>query len=332
MATIPFQKPEKVIMLESSESFGIFEFRPLQQGYGVTIGNALRRVLLSSLEGYAVTSIRIEGVPHEFSTIPGVLEDVTDIVLNVKQIRLKGKIDDQTEEKVRFTITGKDEFKAGDMNNFLNSFQVLNTDLHICSMEPNVKLNIEMTINKGRGYVTVEENKLAHDSIIGVIPIDSIHTPIKNVMYRVENYRVEQKTDFEKLILEITTDASITPKEALKKASNVLIQHFVLFCDDKMTLTADDISLANEFDEDSLHTRQLLKARLLDMDLSVRAFNCLKAADIETLGELVSFQKSDLLKFRNFGKKSLVELEELVKSKGLDFGMNVTKYKLDFEK
>ena len=331
MLTIPFQKPEKVLMVESSDSFGVFEFRPLQQGYGVTIGNALRRVLLSSLEGFAVTSVRIEGVPHEFSTIPGVIEDVTDIILNIKQIRLKGKIMDQHDEKVRLVITGKDEFKAGDMNNFLNSFQVLNTDLHICSMEPNVKLEIEMTINKGRGYVTVEENKLIHNAI-GTIPIDSIHTPIKNVMYRVENYRVEQKTDFEKLIFEITTDASVTPKEALKKAANVLIQHFLLFSEDRMALSAEEISTSGEFDEDSLHVRQLLKARLSDMDLSVRALNCLKAADVETLGELVSFHKSDLLKFRNFGKKSLVELEELVLSRGLSFGMNITGYKIDLEK
>jgi len=333
MLTIPFQKPDKVLMLESTDSFGIFEFRPLQQGYGVTIGNALRRVLLSSLEGYAVTSVKIEGVPHEFSTIPGVLEDVTDIILNIKQIRLKGKIEDQTEEKVRFTITGKDEFKAGDMNNYLNSFQVLNTGLHICSMEPNVKLIIEMTINKGRGYVTIEENKLLHENdVIGVIPIDSIHTPIKNVMYRVENYRVEQKTDFEKLIFEITTDASVTPKEALKKAAAVLIQHFLLFSDEKISLIGGGIAFDDDFDENSLHTRQLLKLRLVDMDLSIRAFNCLKTADIETLGELVTYQKGDLLKFRNFGKKSLVELEELLHSKDLHFGMDITKYKLDLDK
>jgi len=332
MLTIPFQKPDKVLMVESTDSFGIFEFRPLQQGYGVTIGNALRRVLLSSLEGFAVTSVKIEGVPHEFATIPGVMEDVTDIVLNIKQIRLKGKIVDQHDEKVRFTITGQDEFKAGDMNNFLNSFQVLNTDLHICSMEPNVRLDIEMTINKGRGYVTVEENKLMHNAI-GTIAIDSIHTPIKNVMYRVENYRVEQKTDFEKLIFEITTDSSVTPKEALKKAANVLIQHFVLFSEDRMALSADEVTASGaEFDEDSLHVRQLLKTRLSDMNLSVRALNCLKAADVETLGELVSFHRNDLLKFRNFGKKSLVELEELVYLKGLDFGMNITKYKIDLEK
>jgi len=331
MFTIPFQKPEKVIMLESTDSFGVFEFRPLESNYGVTIGNSLRRVLLSALEGFAVTSVKIEGVPHEFASIPGVIEDVTDIILNIKQIRLKGKIADQHDETVRFTITGKSEFKAGDMNNFLNSFQVLNTGLHICSMEPSVRLDIEMTINKGRGYVTVEENKQMHDAI-GTIAIDSIHTPIKNVMYKVENYRVEQKTDFEKLILEITTDGSVTPKEALKKAANVLIQHFILFSDDKMSHSIDEISLAGEFDEESLHIRQMLKSKLVDMDLSVRALNCLKAAEVETLGELVSYTKSDLLKFRNFGKKSLVELEDFIKSRGLEFGMDLTMYKLDLDK
>jgi DNA-directed RNA polymerase subunit alpha len=331
MVTIPFQKPDKVLMIESTDSFGIFEFRPLQQGYGVTIGNALRRVLLSSLEGFAVTSIKIEGVPHEFSSIPGVIEDVTDIILNIKQVRLKSKIEDQASEKIRFTITGQDKFVAGDINKFLNSFQVLNTDLHICTMEPNVKLDIELTIDKGRGYVTVEENKMLHDGI-GVIAIDSIHTPIKNVMYRVENYRVEQKTDFEKLVFEITTDASVHPKEALKKAANVLIQHFVLFSDEKISVDTRETPVSSEFDESTLHTRQLLKTKLADMDLSVRALNCLKAADVETLGELVSFQRSDLLKFRNFGKKSLLELEELVKSKGLEFGTNVAKYKLDLDK
>ena len=331
MLTIPFQKPEKVLMLESTDSFGVFEFRPLQQGYGQTIGNALRRVLLSALEGYAITSIKIDGVPHEFSTIPGVIEDVTDIVLNIKQIRLKGKIEDQNEEKIRFTITGKNEFKAGDMNNFLNSFQVLNTDLHICSMEPNVKLTIELTINKGRGYITVEENKLVHDGI-GVIPIDSIHTPIKNVMFRVENYRVEQKTDFEKLVFEITTDASVSPKEALRKAAIVLIQHFILFTDDKMSFNLEEMSVSDDFDDDILQTRQLLKSRLVDLDLSVRALNCLKVAEVETVSELISFQKSELLKFRNFGKKSLVELENFLRARGLDFGMNISKYKLDLEK
>jgi len=329
MLTIPFQKPDNVQMLESTDSFGIFEFRPLQQGYGQTIGNALRRVLLSSLEGFAITSVKIGGVPHEFSTIPGVIEDVTDIILNIKQIRLKGKIEDQTEEKVRFTISGKSGFKAGDMNNFLNGFQVLNTDLHICSMEPNVKLSFEMTINKGRGYIPVEDNKLLHDGI-GVIPIDSIHTPIKNVMYRVENYRVEQKTDFEKLILEITTDSSVSPKEALKKAANVLIQHFMLFTDDKMTFNLDEMSSPDEFSTTpTLTTRQLLKIRLQEQDLSIRARNCLKAASVETLGDLVALDRAGLLKFNNFGKKSLAELEDFVHSKGLSFGMDVEQYNLD---
>jgi len=330
MVTIPFQKPDKVLMLESTDSFGVFEFRPLEPGYGVTIGNALRRVLLSSLEGFAITSIKIEGVPHEFAAIPGVIEDVTDIVLNIKQIRLKSKIEDQTNEKVRFTITGKKEFVAGDINNYLNSFQVLNTDLHICSMDSKVKLDIELTIDKGRGYVTVEENKMMHDGI-NVIAIDSIHTPIKNVMYRVENYRVEQKTDFEKLIIEITTDASIHPSEALRKAADVLIQHFVLFTDEKvlsMVETAPDLS---DFDDKDLHTRQVLMTKLTDLNFSVRALNCLKAAEIETVGELVSFTKNEMLKFRNFGKKSLNELEEFMKVHKLEFGMNIEDYKLEME-
>jgi len=331
MVTIPFQKPDKVIMLESSDSFGVFEFRPLEPGYGVTIGNALRRVLLSSLEGFAITSMKIEGVLHEFSTIPGVLEDVTDMVLNMKQIRLKSKIEDQTNEKVRFTIVAQDEFKAGDINKYLSSFQVLNEDLHICSMEPGVKLDMEITIDKGRGYVSVEDNRRMHDEI-GVIALDSIHTPLKNVMYRVENYRVEQKTDFEKLIFEITTDGSVHPKEALKKAAKVLIHHFILFSEERITMNVDEISLSEEFDETSLRIRQLLKQKLIDMDLSVRALNCLKSADIETMGDLVAIHKNDLLKLRNFGRKSLTELEELVKSRGLEFGMNVAKYKLDLEK
>jgi len=330
MVTIPFQKPDKVLMLESTDSFGIFEFRPLEPGYGVTIGNALRRVLLSSLEGFAITSIKIEGVPHEFSAIPGVIEDVTDIVLNLKQIRLKCKIEDQTNEKVRFTIVGKKEFVAGDINNYLSSFQVLNEDLHICSMEPNVRLDIELTIDKGRGYVTVEENKMFHDGV-NVIAIDSIHTPIKNVMYRVENYRVEQKTDFEKLILEITTDASIQPSEALKKAADVLIQHFVLFSDEKVLTIIEKPVEVDDFDDNSSHTREVLMMKLVDMGLSVRALNCLNMAEVETVADLVSFRKSELLKFRNFGKKSMTELEEFVKSKGLSFGMNLSNYKLDKE-
>jgi len=330
MVTIPFQKPDKLLMLESTDSFGVFEFRPLEPGYGVTIGNALRRVLLSSLEGFAITSIKIEGVPHEFAAIPGVIEDVTDIILNIKQIRLKSKIEDQTNEKIRFTIAGKKEFVAGDINNYLNSFQVLNTDLHICSMESNVKLDIELTIDKGRGYVTVEENKMRHDGI-NVIAIDSIHTPIKNVMYRVENYRVEQKTDFEKLVFEITTDASILPADALKKAASVLIQHFALFTDEKVLTVIETIPDLSELDDDDLQIRQVLKLKLTDLRLSVRALNCLKTAEVETIGDLVPFSKNELLKFRNFGKKSMNELEEFLHSKGLDFGMDVRSYKLDMD-
>jgi len=332
MVTIPFQKPEKVLMFEESDSFGIFEFRPLQHGYGQTVGNALRRVLISSIEGYAITSIKIEDVPHEFAPIPGVIEDVSEIILNLKQIRLKSKIDGQENEKTRFTITGKDKLVAGDFNTYLNAFQVINKDLHICTMEPNVKLNMEITIDKGRGYIPAEENKAVYNDI-NVIAIDSIHTPVKNVMYRVEPYRVEQKTDYERLILEITTDSSITPKDALKKAAGILLQHFAIITEDKITLTAKgEIASVSEFDEASLHIRQLLKTKLLDLGLSVRAENCLKPAELETLADLVSITKNDLLKFRNFGKKTLIELEDLVKSKGLEFGMNLAKYKLDLDK
>ncbi|MDR2410849.1 MAG: DNA-directed RNA polymerase subunit alpha [Bacteroidales bacterium] len=330
MVTIPFQKPEKILMMEVSDSYCVFEFRPLQPGYATTIGNALRRVLISSLEGFAITSIKIEGVPHEFSTIPGVIEDVTNIILNIKQIRLKSKIEDQIDEKLRFTITGKDEFVAGDINSFLNSFQILNTDLHICFMEPNVKLDIELTVNKGRGYVSADDNKSLHGGI-NVITIDSLHSPVRIVNFRSENYRVEQKIDYDKLIMEITTDGTIHPKEALKLASDILMQHFGIITDDKITITKEEIIVTGEFDEDSLHLRQILKVRLADMDLSVRALNCLKAADVETMGELVAFHKNDLLKFRNFGKKSLNELENLIRSKGLEFGMNISKYKEDKE-
>ncbi len=328
MAILTFQKPDKVIMLEASEKRGVFEFRPLQPGYGITIGNALRRVLLSSLEGYAITSIKIEGVDQEFSTIKGVIEDVTDIVLNFKQVRLVNQIDTVSSEKVVIHLSGQEVFKAGDINKFLNSFQVLNPELEICHMEPNVKLSIELTIDKGRGYVSAEENRTLHSGI-GVIVIDSIHTPIRNVKIVVDNFRVEQKTDFEKLILEIDTDGSIHPKEALKEAAKILIQHFMLFSDDKISFEEEVEEVDDEFDETSLHIRQLLKAKLTDLDLSVRALNCLKAADVETLGDLVSYERNDLLKFRNFGKKSLNELEDLVKTKNLEFGMNVAKYKLD---
>jgi len=331
MAILTFQKPDKVIMLEANDFHGIFEFRPLQQGYGNTIGNALRRVLISSLEGFAITSIKIDGVSQEFSSISGVIEDVTDIVLNLKQIRFKNLIDSQLFENPTITITGQEEFKAGDLNRFLNAFQVLNPDLLICRMEPSVTLTMEITIDKGRGYIPAEDNKTLHDGI-DVIAIDSIHTPIKNVKYTVDNYRVEQRTDFEKLILEVSTDGSIHPKEALKEAAKILIQHLVLFSDEKIDVEIiDKDETSDEFDEASLVTRQILKSKLSDMDLSVRALNCLKSAELETLADLVAIQKNDLLKFRNFGKKSLTELEDLVKSKGLEFGMNILKYKLDKE-
>jgi DNA-directed RNA polymerase subunit alpha len=328
MAILAFQKPDKVVMLESDDFKGKFEFRPLEPGYGITIGNALRRILLSSLEGFAITSIKIEGVDHEFSTIKGVVQDLTEIVLNLKQIRFKRQIENVNNEKVNITIAGKNSFTSGDINAFLSSFQVLNTDVVICNMDPSIKISMEITIEKGRGYVSAEDNKPS-SSVIGIIPVDAIFTPIKNVKYSIEDYRVEQKTDFEKLIFEITTDGSINPKDALKEAAKILIQHFMLFSDEKITLDSEEKTATEEFDETSLHMRQLLKTKLVDMDLSVRALNCLKAAEVETLGELVAFNKADLLKFRNFGKKSLTELEELVKAKSLHFGMNLTKYKLD---
>ncbi|HPE85860.1 MAG: DNA-directed RNA polymerase subunit alpha [Bacteroidia bacterium] len=328
MAILVFQKPDKVIMLEANEFKGVFEFRPLEPGFGITIGNALRRILLSSLEGYAITSIKMDGVDHEFSSITGVIEDVTDIVLNFKQVRFKKQVDDEVIEKVNIVIGDQEVFKAGDINKFLNSFQVLNPDLEICHMEPSVKLNIELTISKGRGYIPADENKNPN-APIGTIAIDSIHTPIKNVNFHIDNFRVEQKTDYEKLTMEIITDGSIHPKDALKEASKILIQHFMLFSDEKITLETDEKTVAEEFDESSLHIRQLLKSKLIDLDLSVRALNCLKAADVETLGDLVQYNKNDLLKFRNFGRKSLTELEDLVKAKNLEFGMNVAKYKLD---
>lgn len=328
MAILPFQKPDKVIMLESDDRRGIFEFRPLEPGFGITIGNALRRILLSSLEGFAITSVKIEGVDQEFSTIKGVIEDVTEIILNLKQIRFKRLIETENNEKVTVIIAQQKEFKAGDINKFLSVFQVLNPEVVICHMEPSVKLTVELSIDKGRGYIPADENKALSTSL-GRIAIDSIHTPIKNVTYNIENYRVEQKTDYEKLVMEIITDGSIAPKHALKESAKILIHHFMLFSDEKITLDTAEKTVTEEFDETSLHIRQLLKTKLVDMDLSVRALNCLKAADVETLGDLVAFNKNDLLKFRNFGKKSLTELEELVKSKGLEFGMNTSKYKLD---
>ena len=328
MAILNFQKPDKVIMIDSSEFEGKFEFRPLEPGYGLTVGNALRRVLLSSLEGFAITSVKLENVDHEFSTISGVVEDVTEIILNLKQIRFKRQIDETEEEKVSISIGGQDKLKAADFQKFISGFQVLNPDLVICNLEKNVQLNIEITIEKGRGYVPAEENK-KNNSELGVIAIDSIFTPIKNVKYSIENFRVEQKTDYEKLVFEIISDGSIHPKDALTEAAKTLIHHFLLFSDERITLEADEIAQTETYDEESLHMRQLLKTKLVDMDLSVRALNCLKAAEVDTLGDLVSYNKNDLMKFRNFGKKSLTELEELVVLKGLSFGMDLAKYKLD---
>ena len=328
MAILNFQKPDKVIMIDSSEFEGKFEFRPLEPGYGLTVGNALRRVLLSSLEGFAITSVKLENVEHEFSTIPGVVEDVTEIILNLKQVRFKRQIEDTEEEKVTVTIGGQEQLKAADLQKFISGFQVLNPDLVICHLEKSVQLNMEIAIEKGRGYVPAEENKKANAEL-GVIAIDSIFTPIKNVKYSIENFRVEQKTDYEKLVFEIITDGSIHPKDALTEAAKTLIHHFLLFSDERITLEADEIAQTEKYDEESLHMRQLLKTKLVDMDLSVRALNCLKAAEVDTLGDLVSYNKNDLMKFRNFGKKSLTELEELVVLKGLSFGMDLAKYKLD---
>ncbi len=330
MALFNFQKPDKVILIDSSDFEGKFEFRPLEPGYGLTVGNALRRVMLSALEGYAITSIRIEGVEHEFSTISGVVEDVTEIVLNFKQIRFKRQIEDIDNETVSVSLTGKDKITAGDLQKFISGFQVLNPELVICNLDSKVKLNFEFTIEKGRGYVPAEDNKKASASI-GTIFIDSIYTPIVNVKYSIENFRVEQKTDYEKLVFEIQTDGSINPKDALTEAAKVLIHHFMLFSDERITLESEEIAQTESYDEESLHMRQLLKTKLVDLDLSVRALNCLKAAEVETLGDLVSYNKSDLMKFRNFGKKSLTELEELVTVKNLHFGMDLSKYKLDKE-
>ena len=330
MALFNFQKPDKVIMIDSTEFKGKFEFRPLEPGYGLTIGNALRRVLLSSLEGHAITSVRIEGVEHEFSAIAGVVEDVTEFILNLKQVRLKKQIDDVDNESVSISFSGKNQLTAGDFQKFISGFQVLNPDLVICNLEEKVNLSIELTIEKGRGYVPAEENKKAN-APIGTIFMDSIYTPVKNVRYAIENYRVEQKTDYEKLVLDIVTDGSIHPKDALTEAAKTLIHHFMLFSDERITLESDEIAQADTYDEESLHMRQLLKTKLVDLDLSVRALNCLKAAEVDTLGDLVTYNRSDLMKFRNFGKKSLAELEELVETKGLDFGMDLSNYKLDKE-
>ena len=330
MAILAFQKPDKVVMLDSNDKFGKFEFRPLEPGFGVTIGNALRRILLSSLEGYAINTIKISGVEHEFSSVPGVKEDVTNIILNLKQVRFKQVVEEFENEKVSITVENSTEFKAGDIGKYLTGFEVLNPDLVICHLDAKASMQIDLTINKGRGYVTADENR-AFCTDVNVIPIDSIYTPIRNVKYAVEPYRVEMKTDYDKLVLEVTTDGSIHPKDALKEAAKILIYHFMLFSDEKITLENTDVETNQEFDEEILHMRQLLKTRLVDMNLSVRALNCLKAADLETLGDLVQYNKTDLLKFRNFGKKSLSELDDLLESLNLSFGTDISKYKLDKE-
>ena len=330
MAILTFQKPDKVYMLETDDFFGRFEFRPLEPGYGITIGNALRRILLSSLEGYAISSIKIDGMEHEFATITGVLEDVTNIILNLKQVRFKHEGDEVDEVKITFNVPKKEVFRAGDIGKHLTGgFEILNPELEICHLAPDTSFRIELTINKGRGYVPADEH--AENPDVRVIAIDSIYTPIRNVKYTVDNYRVEQKTDYEKLVMEITTDGSILPKEALKEAAKILIYHFQLFSDEKIAVETVDIEINEEFDEEILHMRQLLKTKLSDMDLSVRALNCLKAADVVTLGELVHYNKNDLLKFRNFGKKSLTELDELLDGLHLSFGMDISKYKLDID-
>jgi DNA-directed RNA polymerase subunit alpha len=328
MAILAFQKPDKVIMHKDTDFFGQFEFRPLEKGYGVTIGNSLRRILLSSLEGYAITSVKITGVDHEFSTIKGVIEDVTEIVLNLKQVRFKRTMDGVDNEKIYINIKGQEQFTAGDIAKHTNAYKVLNPELIICSMESSVHLEVELVVEKGRGYLPADENR-SKDAVIGVIPIDAVFTPIKNVKYSVEDYRVEQKTDYEKLTIEINTDGSIHPEEALKEAAKILIQHFMLFSDELITLDTQVKEVPQEVDENLLHVRKILKTPLSDLDLSVRAYNCLKAADIKSLSELVSYDIADLLKFRNFGKKSLSELEELVRDKGLTFGMDVAKFKLN---
>ena len=328
MAILAFQKPDKVIMLENDSKYGKFEFRPLEPGFGTTVGNALRRILLSSLEGFAINTIKIEGVQHEFDTVQGVIEDVTNIILNLKQVRFKQIVDEYETEKATITISGSTEFKAGDMNSFLNGFEVLNPELVICHLDSKATMQITISINKGRGYVRSDENReFCQD--INEIAIDSIYTPIRNVKYTVEPFRVEQKTDYDKLVLEISTDGSIHPKDALKEAAKILIYHFMLFSDEKITMEDKPDADNEEFDEEVLHMRQLLKTKLTDMNLSVRALNCLKAADVETLGELVQYNKNDLLKFRNFGKKSLTELDDLLESLNLSFGLDISKYTLD---
>ena len=319
MAILAFQKPDKVVMLEANDHYGKFEFRPLEPGFGVTIGNALRRILLSSLEGYAINTVRIAGVEHEFSSVPGVKEDVTNIILNLKQVRFKQVVEEFENEKVSITVENSTEFKAGDIGKYLTGFEVLNPDLVICHLDSKATMQIDLTINKGRGYVPADENR-QFCTDVNQLPIDSIYTPIRNVKYSVEPTRVEQKTDYDKLVIEVTTDGSIHPKDALKEAAKILIYHFMLFSDEKITLENPDQDGNQEFDEEVLHMRQLLKTKLTDMNLSVRALNCLKAADVETLGDLVQYNKTDLLKFRNFGKKSLSELDDLLESLNLSFG------------
>ena len=332
MAILAFQKPDKVIMLQDDAFYGKFEFRPLEPGYGVTIGNALRRILLSSLEGFAITSLKVEGVEHEFATIPGVIEDLTNIILNLKQVRFKQIVDEIDNEKVSIKFSGSDEFKAGDIGRLMTGFEVLNPDLVICHLDKKAEIRMELTVNKGRGYVSAEENReMLLEEDVQLLTIDSVFTPIRNVKYDVENYRIEQKTDYEKLNLEIITDGSIHPKDALKEAAKILIHHFMLFSDEKIKLDTSDADAIEEFDEELLHMRQLLKRKLSDLNLSVRALNCLKAANIENLGHLVEHNKNDLLKLRNFGKKSLAELEELLEGLNLTFGMDTSKYKLDKE-
>jgi len=327
MSILAFQKPDRVIMHKDTDSYGLFEFRPLEKGYGLTIGNSLRRILLSSLEGYAITSVKINSVDHEFSSVKGVVEDVMDIILNLKQVRFKATQKGVDQEKIFLTIKNKETFTAGDLNKFTNNFVVLNTELAICHMEKGTTLEVELTIEKGRGYVPADENK-PKDAAIGLIPIDAIFTPIKNVKYSVEDFRVEQKTDYEKLTLEISTDGSIHPEDALKEAAKILIQHFMLFSDENIAIESQVREAVAEVDDNFVAQRKILKTPLSDLDLSVRAYNCLKAAEIKTLSELVSYNIEDLLKFRNFGKKSLSELDELVREKNLSFGMDLTKFKL----
>lgn len=328
MAILAFQKPDKVIMLEADNFHGKFEFRPLEPGYGITIGNALRRILLSSLEGFAITAIKIEGIDHEYSTIPGVIDDVTNVILNLKQVRFKQVVEDIENEKVTINISGSTVLKAGDIGKYFTGFEVLNPNLVVCEMDETASFQIDITVNKGRGYLPADENKFTNVEL-GVIPIDAIFTPIKNVKYTIENFRVEQVTDYEKLIIEIDTDGSIHPKDALKEAAKILIHHFMLFSDEKISLEVVETETSDDFDEEFLHMRQLLKTKLTDLELSVRALNCLKAADVETLGQLASYHRHDLLKFRNFGKKSLTELDEKLESLNLSFGMDISKYKID---